>query len=48
MRLAVACGVVGDPALNQPDRIHPNAEGVRRVVARLLPQMEQLIAQVTP
>ena len=39
-------GVAGDPALNQPDRIHPNAEGVRRIVARLLPAMEQLIAQV--
>ena len=39
-------GVAGDPALNQPDRIHPNAEGVRRIVARLLPAMEQLVAQV--
>ncbi len=41
-------GVAGDPALNQPDRIHPNAAGVQRIVARLLPAMEQLIAQVTP
>ena len=39
-------GVAGDAALNQPDRIHPNPEGVRRVVGRLLPLMEQLIAQV--
>ncbi|MBC7799455.1 MAG: arylesterase [Gemmatimonadaceae bacterium] len=39
-------GVAGEAALNQPDRIHPNAEGVRRVVARLLPAMERLVAQV--
>ena len=39
-------GVAGDPKLNQPDRIHPNAEGVQRIVARLLPAMEQLIARV--
>ena len=39
-------GVAANPALNQPDRIHPNPEGVRRVVARLLPLMEQLLAKV--
>lgn len=39
-------GVAGDVALNQPDRIHPNADGVRRIVARLLPAMERLIAAV--
>lgn len=39
-------GVAGEAALNQPDRIHPNPEGVRRVVARLLPAMERLVAQV--
>lgn len=39
-------GVAGDPALNQPDHIHPNPEGVKRVVARLLPAMERLIAMV--
>ena len=27
--------------------MHPNAEGVRRVVARILPLVEQLIARVT-
>ncbi len=37
-------GVAGNPALNQADRIHPNAEGVRRIVARLLPLVEQLLA----
>ncbi len=41
-------GVAALPTLNQPDRIHPNPEGVRRVVARLLPLMEQLIQQVPP
>ncbi len=39
-------GVAADPALNQPDHIHPNPEGVHRVVARLLPLMEQLLAEV--
>ena len=36
-------GVAGDPALNQPDGIHPNPQGVKRVVARLLPLVEQLL-----
>jgi len=40
-------GVAANPALNQPDHIHPNPEGVRKVVARLLPMMEQLLAKVT-
>ena len=39
-------GVAADPSLNQPDRIHPNPEGVRRVVVRLLPLMEQLLIRV--
>lgn len=39
-------GVAANPALNQPDHIHPNPEGVRLVVARLLPPMEQLLAKV--
>jgi acyl-CoA thioesterase I len=39
-------GVAANPALNQPDHIHPNPEGVRQVVARLLPLMEQLLAKV--
>lgn len=38
-------GVAGDPALNQADRIHPNAEGVRRIVARILPLVEQVLAR---
>lgn len=36
-------GVAGDPALNQADRIHPNPAGVDRIVARLVPLMEQLL-----
>ncbi len=39
-------GVAADRALNQPDGIHPNAEGVRRIVARLLPAVEKLLAEV--
>ena len=38
-------GVAGDPALNQADRIHPNPEGVKRVVARILPAVEALLRQ---
>lgn len=38
--------IAGDPALNQPDGLHPTAEGVRRNVARLLPLVERLLAEV--
>ena len=38
-------GVARDPALNQADGIHPNPEGVRRIVARLLPAVERLLAE---
>ncbi len=36
-------GIAGDRSLNQDDNIHPNAEGVRREVARLVPLFERLI-----
>ena len=36
------------PALNQADGMHPNAEGVQRIVARLLPLVEKLLAEVPP
>lgn len=36
-------GVALDPALNQPDGIHPNAAGVRRIVARILPRVVAVI-----
>lgn len=39
-------GIAGDRTLNQPDNIHPNAEGVRRETARLLPAMLRLADQV--
>lgn len=39
-------GVAGAAALNQADGIHPNAEGVARIVARLLPLVERLLAEV--
>ncbi len=41
-------GIAGDPALNQADHIHPNAEGVRRNVARLLPLVGKLLDEATP
>ena len=39
-------GVAGDPALNQADHIHPNATGVKQVVARIKPVVEQLLKEV--
>ena len=41
-------GVATVPELNQPDRLHPNAEGVQRIVARLLPLVAKLLAEVPP
>jgi len=38
-------GVAGQPNLNQADGIHPNPEGVRLIVARLLPAMRKLVEQ---
>lgn len=37
-------GVALDPVLNQPDGIHPNAAGVKVIVAALLPMVVQLLA----
>jgi acyl-CoA thioesterase-1 len=37
-------GVVADPKFNQIDGLHPNAAGVDVIVARILPQVEKLIA----
>ena len=39
-------GVATDPKLNQGDGLHPNAAGVDVIVARMLPQVEKLIALV--
>jgi len=38
-------GVATDPKLNQSDGLHPNAAGVDVIVARILPQVEELIAR---
>jgi acyl-CoA thioesterase I len=38
-------GVATDPKLNQGDGLHPNAAGVDEIVARILPQVEELIAR---
>src|SRR6185312_2145717 len=38
-------GVATDPHLNQGDGLHPNAPGVDVIVARILPQVEELIAR---
>jgi acyl-CoA thioesterase-1 len=40
-------GVAENPALNQLDGMHPNAEGVRRIVAGILPLVEKLLAEAT-
>ncbi len=39
-------GVAADPALNQDDGIHPNAEGVAAIVERILPKVEDLLSRV--
>ena len=39
-------GVAQDPRLNQPDGMHPNAAGVKIIVARILPLVEKLLAEV--
>lgn len=39
-------GVAGDPALNQADRIHPNARGAAIVAERMVPLVADLLAKV--
>lgn len=41
-------GVAGDIKLNQPDGIHPLAQGVDIIVARMLPAVEAFLAQNAP
>jgi acyl-CoA thioesterase-1 len=41
-------GVAGDPDLNLPDGIHPNAEGQRRVAELMLPHLEIIVRQAGP
>lgn len=37
-------GVAADPALNQPDGLHPNAAGARIMAERLLPLVKDLLS----
>lgn len=41
-------GVAADPALNQPDGIHPTAEGVAVMVQNILPTVEDLLRKADP
>ena len=41
-------GVALHPDLIQADGLHPNAEGVKLEVARILPLVEQLLAEIHP
>lgn len=38
-------GVAGEPSLNQADGIHPNAQGVDRMIAHIAPFMAELLAR---
>lgn len=40
-------GVAGVPELNQPDHIHPNAEGAKRIAAHLWTALASMLAEVT-
>jgi acyl-CoA thioesterase-1 len=40
-------GVAGDRTLNQRDGLHPNPAGVDAIVARILPKVEELLAEVS-
>jgi acyl-CoA thioesterase-1 len=39
-------GVAGDPALNQADRIHPNARGAAIVATRMVPLVAELLGRI--
>lgn len=41
-------GIAGDRVLNQPDMLHPTAEGVRVIVQRILPTVERFLASLSP
>ena len=39
-------GVAAQPALNQPDGIHPNAKGVEVIVTRILPHVISVLDKI--
>ncbi len=39
-------GVAADPALNQKDGIHPNEEGIARIVERMVPHVKALLDKI--
>lgn len=41
-------GIAGDRVLNQPDLLHPTAEGVRVIVGKILPTVERFLATLPP
>ncbi len=41
-------GVAGDRSLNLPDGLHPTAQGVERIVERILPTVEAFLARLRP
>ncbi len=41
-------GVAADRSLNQPDGIHPTAEGVGVIVGRILPTIEKFLDSIRP
>jgi acyl-CoA thioesterase I len=40
-------GVAGDTKLDQPDGLHPNAQGVDIIVQNILPSVETLLKQAS-
>jgi acyl-CoA thioesterase-1 len=40
-------GVAAEPALNQPDGLHPNSKGVDMIVSRILPVTEDLLRRAS-
>lgn len=40
-------GVAADPSLNLSDGIHPNEQGIKIIVRKILPSVEKLLARVT-
>lgn len=41
-------GIAGDRVLNQPDLLHPTADGVRVIATRMLPTLERFLASLRP